>query len=202
MPGATPAPPPMAEPPGPERPDTGRPDAGRPDAGPRGYLPERAAKRARKIVLREQMGLGWPVAAVLAGLLLAGLGLLFLMTRAGPPGAPYRDLGALEDVDPRGAALVGEGAATALVVRAGGGVRVYEPPSAGVAYCAASDALEARSTGQVWDLRGRLIGGDGASLRPLPAQVHAGRLWIDVTHPGPPPAPDPAEDRAVTTPVC
>nr|MBA2530088.1 adenosylcobinamide-GDP ribazoletransferase [Euzebyales bacterium] len=63
-----------------------------PDYGPRGYLPERAAKRARKIVLREQMGPAWPLAAVAAALLVGATGLWYLVTAGRPPGPPYTPL--------------------------------------------------------------------------------------------------------------
>jgi hypothetical protein len=58
-----------------------------PEFGPRGYLPERAAKRARKIILREPLSLAWVIGAILAGLALVIAGVLFLQ-RDDPLRAP------------------------------------------------------------------------------------------------------------------
>lgn len=166
-----------------------------PEYGPRGYLPDRAAKRARKIILREQMGLGWPVAAVVAAVLLAILGIVYLVTQTGPPGPPHRELGALEDFG--SAAAVEAAGDTVLVVRAGGGVRAFAHPGAAVTWCPASRRLEGRD-GTVWTVTGRLVGGDGRSLAPLPVQVHDGRLFVDPSNPLRPPAPHDAGE----VPAC
>lgn len=165
----------------------------KPEFGPRGYVPPQAAKRARKIVLREPMGLGWPVAAVVAGALLVLLGVVFLLTRTGPPGAPFAAVGAVADMDPRGATTLrasGGGGGEVLVVRAGGPVRVFLAPAQDVAYCPASKRLEGEGGG-VWALDGRLLGGDGASLVPLASQAHDGTLYANLAEPLPaPPAAD------------
>src|SRR5690606_17036265 len=57
----------------------------RPDFGPSGYLPPRAARRARKIMLREPLGLQWAVAAVVAGLLVLLAGAGYLLWQSRPP---------------------------------------------------------------------------------------------------------------------
>ena len=59
---------------------------GRDPGGRVAYLPPRAA-RARKLILRSQLGRGWIVAAALFGLVILAAGVLFL-TRDGHPGAP------------------------------------------------------------------------------------------------------------------
>lgn len=170
------------------------------DFGPRGYLPERAAKRARKIVLREQMGLQWPIAAGVAALVVALAGTVYLLTGTDAPGEPYRPLLGIDAVDPRGAEVLAAGEPRAgfpapvrdlAVVRAGGGVRVLEAPSPDVVYCPASQRLEA-PTGQVWNPNGRLVGGAGSSLPSVPALVFDGVLYVDETTTAPPP---PAEPR-------
>ena len=162
-----------------------------PDFGPGGYLPRRAAQRARKIVLREQMSLGWPLAAVAAGVLLVAVGVAFTLARSSPPGPPFTALGALDAVEPGTVALLdsAEAPTSVLVVRAGGGVRVFAAPQETVVYCEDSRRLEA--PGVVWDLRGRLVGGNGSSLQPLAFQVHDGDLYVDPTSnpAAPPPAP-------------
>lgn len=170
----------------------------RPDFGPGGYLPRRAAQRARKIVLREQMGIGWPLAAVAAAVVVAAVGVTFLLTRSQPPGPPFAAVGPLDVADPAGVAVVqvDDPSTELLVVRAGGGVRVFEAPDATVVYCPDSRRLEA--PGVVWNLRGRLVGGEGQSLRPLATRIHEGQLYVDPGSAGPPPPPAPAGE----TPAC
>lgn len=163
----------------------------RPEFGPRGYVPPQAAKRARKIVLREPMGLGWPVAAVAAGVLLGLLGLVYLLTQTGPPGPPFAAAGPLGAVDPRGVTVLRADATPVLVVRAGGGVRAFLVPDATVAYCGASKRLEG-DDGSVWTVDGRLTGGPGPSLTPVPVQVHGGVVYADPRHPAEPPPAAPA----------
>lgn len=159
-----------------------------PEYGPGGYLPERAARRARKIVLREQMGLGWPVAAVVAALLVAAAGFAHLRSSSTPPGPPFQSFGALDAVPPDGARTSG-GPRPIVIVRAGGPVRAFSAPDATIGWCAASRRLE-DDRGRVWTADGRLVGGDGASLRPLPTTVFDGEVYADDTTGLPRPAPD------------
>lgn len=154
-----------------------------PDAGPRGYLPPKAARRARKIVLREPMGLGWPVAAVVAMVVLVGVAVAFVVLRTGPPAAPFVAVGPVAAV-PQGSAGVLDGAGTdVLVVRAGGRFRVFAAPGGAPAYCDASRRLEAPD-GAVWTLDGAAAGRGAASLTPLPSAVHDGTVYVDPTAPG------------------
>lgn len=145
--------------------------------GPRGYLPERAARRARKIVLRERMGAQWPLGALAAALLVIAGGTAFLLTRGGPPGPPFAPAGPLEQVDPRAAAVIEAAGEEVLVVRAGGVLRAFLAPDAAVTYCRASDRLEA-SDGSVWARTGRRTGGPQASLAPVPVVAHDGVLYV------------------------
>ncbi|CAN5919022.1 hypothetical protein BH23ACT10_BH23ACT10_02610 [soil metagenome] len=155
-----------------------------PDYGPRGYLPPRAAKRARKIILREPMGLQWAVAAVVAGVVvLAAGGVLFLL-RSGPPGPPFVAVGEIARVDPRGAATLPLGGGReVLVLRGAGGVAVFDDPPAAVEWCAGRSRLIAAGSA-VWEPDGRLVGGTGESLARLPAQVHDGVLHVDAESAG------------------
>jgi hypothetical protein len=149
-----------------------------PDFGPSGYLPPRAASRARKIVLREPLGLAWAIGAVVAGVVVLIAGAV-LLSRIGPPDAPFVPVGEVAAVDPRGAAVMpvpGDG--EALVVRGAGGVTVFTAPDAAVSWCPDTGRLEA-ADGRVWEPDGRLVGGDGRSLARLPAQVHGGTLYVD-----------------------
>lgn len=179
----------MSEPP--------QPPLDRPEFGPRGYVPPQAAKRARKIVLREPMGLGWPIAAVGAGLLVGLLGLVYLLTQTGPPGPPFQELGPLHAIDPRGAEVLAARPEPVLVVRAGGGVRAFLAPGEAVSYCAASKRLEG-SGGSVWTVDGRLAGGPGPSLTPVPVQVHDGVVYANPAAP----SERPPATAAATSPAC
>lgn len=176
----------------------------RPEFGPGGYLPERSAKRARKIVLREQMGLQWPIAAALAALLVVVAGGIFLATGTGPPAEPFVPVITSAAVDPRGAEVLsagdqrGDDLAPApvdlAIVRAGGGVRVFVPPTDAVVFCAESGRLEAPG-GAVWNTNGRLVGGAGESLQPLASQVFDGVVYVDPTSPGPRLPPETTAER-------
>jgi hypothetical protein len=167
-----------------------------PDYGPRGYLPPRAAKRARKIILREPMGLHWAVAAAVAGVLVLVAGGV-LLSRTGPPGPPFVAVGGLEQVDPGGAGdlPVGDGR-DVLVLRGAGGVTVFAAPDVPVAWCAPRSRLIGGGTA-VWQPDGRLVGGTGDSLARLPAQVHDGVLYVDAVAAGTRAKPDPRGESDV-----
>ncbi len=174
--------------------------------GPRGYLPERAARRARKIVLREQMGVGWPLAALLAAVLVAGAGVVFLRTSNRPPGPPFASVATLEQLAAGSATVATTDAGPVLVVRGGGRVRAFAAPdraassggaSGAATWCPATDRIEA-SDGRVWSPDGRLVGGRGASLQPLRSVVFDAVVYVDPTTPLPAPVPDPRGER----PAC
>ena len=147
-----------------------------PEFGPRGYLPERASKRARKIVLRAPLGLQWIVAAAVFGVLVLVAGLLWL-DAGGPPGPPYVAAGPLPSaddptvtrLDPVDAWLV-TGTGPALAVPVG--------QVEGLVWCEASRHLEA-SDGRVWSATGRGLG--TPSLRTHPVVVHDGQVYVDPT---------------------
>ena len=54
---------------------------GDPDYGPAGYVPPKAAKRARKVVLRAPMGLAWVIAPLVVGVVLVAVAVVFFTTR-------------------------------------------------------------------------------------------------------------------------
>lgn len=154
--------------------------------GPSGYLPEKASKRARKIVLRAPLGVQWIVAAMVFGLVVLVAGLLFLRS-SGPPDAPYVAVGTLPEIGD--ARLVAD--VDALVVTAGGPVQAFADATAQqLTYCAASRQVEAPD-GRTWSLTGRGYG--TASLGRHPLVVHDGMVYVDptTTVPGPRPADDP-----------
>ena len=159
-----------------------------PAFGPSGYLPDRAARRARKIVLRAPLGLQWVVASLVAGAVVLVAGLLLLGGRADTPGAPWEPLGAVEDL-PESAYDAGSGL---LVVHVAGRVRAFDAPE-GITYCAPSNRLE-HPDGRVWALTGRGLAGT-ASLAPAPTLTVGGIAHLDPTTLGTPPesVEDPAE---------
>ena len=162
-----------------------------PAFGPSGYLPDRAARRARKIVLRAPLGLQWVVASLVAGLVVLVAGLVLLGGRADTPGAPWVPLGAVDEL-PETSYGAGSGL---LVVHVAGRVRAFAAPD-GVVYCAPSNRLE-HPDGRVWALTGRGFAGT-ASLAPAPTLTVGGIAYLDPTTLGTP--PEPLEDLA--DPAC
>jgi hypothetical protein len=163
-------------------------DAPDPSFGPSGYLPERAAKRARKIVLRAPLGMQWIVASLVAGVIVVVAGVLFLQRSGEPPPAPWQPVGALDEVRPTQVVEVLD----VLVVAAGGRVRAFAGAD-GVDYCPSSNRLES-DDGRVWNLTGRGLGG-AASLAEHPTLVQDGIVYLDPsrTIAGPDPSDEPAE---------
>lgn len=149
-----------------------------PERGPGGWLPERAAKRARKIVLRERMALSWPAAALVAAVVVAATGAVFLLSPGGPPAPPFvavADVAGVAGAD--GLPVTAQGR-TVLLLRAAGTLRAYLVEDPTIAYCPDSDRLEAPD-GRVWTLQGRLLGGEGDSLVVLPTALHEGTVYVD-----------------------
>lgn len=164
-----------------------------PGFGPSGYLPERASKRARKIVLRAPLGLQWVVASLVAGLVVVVAGLVFLRTAGGPPGDPFVAVGPVEEV---GDASYHERLGV-LLVGAAGRIRTFEVGDDQIRFCAQSRRLESAG-GRVWSLTGRGLDGQ-PSLDTHPTTVVDGIVYVDPTTvvEGPPPAdehPTPACD--------
>lgn len=155
---------------------------GTPEFGPGGYLPERAARRARKIVLRAPLGMQWIVASLVAGLVVLVAGGLLLSRSSAPPGPPWASLGAVDGL----AATQVDASSGLLIVTVGGRVRAFEAPE-GITYCTASNRLE-HPDGRVWALTGRGTGGT-ASLVPAPTLVVAGTAYLDPTGRGTPSEP-------------
>ena len=171
-----------------------------PEFGPGGYLPSKAAKRARKIVLREQMGFGWPLAAVVAALIVAAAGGAYLYTSSRGPAEPFRAVQPLAKIPVGGAATLlvsgtGDPGVSVLVVRAGGSVRAFLP-DADVAWCPQSQRLE--NDDSAWTVDGQLVHGPRRSLQPVRSTVYDGIVYVDVDTQLPPPPPGPAGPP----PVC
>lgn len=166
-------------------------DPDRPEFGPSGYLPPRAAKRARKIVLRAPLGLQWVVGSLIVGALVVGAGVLWL-TADDAPGDPWIALGPAAEV---GAASREDDLDLLLV--GNGRVRAFaEAGEQGLAFCPASRRIESPDGG-VWSLTGRGLGGQ-PSLREHPTLVRDGVLYVDPTRLSSAP---PASDGSVE-PAC
>lgn len=152
-----------------------------PEFGPGGYLPDRAAARARKIVLRAPLGAQWIAAAVLAGVVVVVAGAL-LLTRGGAPGEPFVAVAPVERIAGQ---LVRDETTGAWMVGLGGRVRAFATDEQ-LSYCDASRRLEAPSGG-VWSLTGRALG-VRPSLPEHPAVTTDGVVYVDPTvrtDPGP-----------------
>ncbi|MEX0834720.1 MAG: hypothetical protein WD010_01415 [Nitriliruptor sp.] len=154
-----------------------------PDFGPGGYLPERAAKRARKIVLRAPLGVQWIVASLLAGVVVVVAGVLLLTRGGGAPDPPFVEIG---PVDAVAGQVVHDGDLDVLLVGLGGRIRAFDAP-ADVTYCEASRRLESPD-GEVWSLTGRGTGGT-ASFAEHPTLTSDRILYVDPTAATTPPTP-------------
>lgn len=150
------------------------------DFGPSGYLPERASKRARKVVLRAPLGLQWVVASLLAGVVLVIAGVLYLQRGAAPPGEPWIEVAEVAGLP--ASQVTDDGV---LIVAAGPRVRAFADADE-VAYCPDSNRLEAPD-GRVWSLTGR--GHATASLAEHPTLLTGGVLYLDPTRTSQPQAP-------------
>lgn len=168
------------------------PSVPRPEFGPSGYLPERASRRARKIILRAPMGIHWVVASLAAGLVVLAAGIL-LLARDTAPGPPFERYAPVEEL----AVSAYDPGLDAFVVVAGGRVEAFTTPdgAADLVWCVASRTIE--TADRVWNLTGRALDG-GASLLRHPVAVTGGVVYVDTTTTvaGPPPRDEGA------TPTC
>jgi hypothetical protein len=145
------------------------------------YLPPRAA-RARKLILRTQLGLPWVIAALaFAGLiLLAGA---FFLVQTGRPGAPWVRVGPASAFQPTTVLQIQAPDGRLVVVdRRDGLLRTFQAPGGP---CAVEGAVESGfsrpCTGQTWDADGVATSpSGGAALRRVPAQVARGDLYVDL----------------------
>ena len=148
----------------------------KPAFGPSGYLPERASKRARKIVLRAPLGIQWVIGSAVAGLVVVIAGVWFLVQSGDPPPAPWEPIAEVGELD--GSQVTTVGGNDLLVVATGGRVRAFADAQ-DVAYCAASNRLEA-ADGSIWSLTGRGVNSTD-SLDEYPTMLHDGVAYVDPT---------------------
>ncbi|TVR27667.1 MAG: hypothetical protein EA387_00895 [Nitriliruptor sp.] len=156
--------------------------------GPSGYLPERASKRARKIVLRAPLGAQWIVASLVAGVAVVIAGLLFLQQSSGAPSEPWIPAAEVAELDRATPGADG----TVLLVVGASRVRAFVD-AASLAYCEPTNRLESEGGG-VWTLTGRGLGG-ADSLDEHPTTIHDDTVYVDPSRvlPGPPASEEPAE---------
>lgn len=161
-----------------------------PDFGPSGYLPGRAAKRARKIVLRAPLGLQWLVASLVFGAVVLVAGLLFLRS-SGPPKSPWVATVSLAEVDD-GVHPLDEVDGTLFV--GAGRIHVFTTTDE-LRYCQDARRLVGPD-GEVWSLEG--IGYGTASLDRYDDTIHDGVVYVDPTTVLPGPEPVAPEDPPAT----
>jgi hypothetical protein len=144
------------------------------------YLPPRAA-RARKLILRTQLGLPWVIAALaFAGLiLLAGA---YFLVQSGRPGPPWVRVGPASAFQPTSVLQIQAPDGRLVVVdRRDGLLRTFQAPDGPCAVEGAGDTGFSRPcTGQSWDADGVPTTPGAATLRRVPAQVARGDLYVDL----------------------
>jgi hypothetical protein len=142
------------------------------------YLPPRAAK-ARKLILRSQLGRGWMVASAVFGMVILAAGALYL-AGARRPGAPWVRVAALEAL-PAGAVTEAPGPAGQVVVvdRRGGDLRAFLARPGPCAMVAAGAGFARPCSGQRWDAGGTPAGGAAAqALHQRPVALARGDLYV------------------------
>jgi hypothetical protein len=148
------------------------------------YLPPRAA-RARKLILRSQLGRGWIIASALFGIVILTAGALFL-ARQGRPGPPWVRVASVSAL-PAGAVTETAGSAgrVVVVVDRRGELRAFLAPPGSCPVRAAGSGFARPCAGQRWDAEGspasELRDGQEAPppLRRVPAAVAGGDLYVD-----------------------
>ncbi len=143
------------------------------------YLPPRAGK-ARKLILRTQLGLPWMLAAIAFGMVILAAGTLFLV-KGGRPGAPWQrvaPLGAMADGTVSQRPLrAGE---VVVVDRRGGTLRAFLAPDGPCPVVGSTGGFARPCTRQAWDRSGGPAGGAVAPrLRSVPATVAKGELYVN-----------------------
>lgn len=160
--------------------------------GPGGYLPDKAASRARKIILRAPLGLQWVVASLLAGAVIVAAAVIFLSGATDPPGDPYVAVGPVEAIEDTRY----DEDLDLLLVGAVGRIRAFAVDEDVPVFCVESRRLESPE-GRIWHPTGRALDG-GEPLTEHPVVVFDGIVHVDPTSTLP---AQPGED-ADAEPTC
>jgi hypothetical protein len=145
------------------------------------YLPPRAAK-ARKLILRTQLGLPWLLAATLVAgvILLAGV---LLLARGGRPGSPWVRVDPLAAFPPGAVAEVGQpGIGRQLVVvvdRRDGDLRAFVGPAGGCRVAGDGRGFARPCARQSWDADGTPRSAHTPPLTRVPTRLASGDLYVD-----------------------
>ena len=153
------------------------------------YLPPRAVK-ARKLILRSQLGVPWIAAAALFGLVILAAGTL-LLVRAGHPGPPWARVAALRSV-PNGmvtqlpAPAAAPGGTVVLADRRAGALRTFLAQAGPCPVRGAADGGFARPClHQRWAASGAPVPTPGQAtpqaLTPVPFQLARGQLYVNLS---------------------
>ncbi len=144
------------------------------------YLPPRAAK-ARKLILRSQLGVPWLLAATLVAgvILLAGV---LLLARGGRPGSPWVRVdplatfptGAVAEVPQRGL-----GRQVVVVDRRDGDLRAFVGPAAACPVAPDGRGFTRPCARQSWDADGTPRTPHTPPLTRVPTRLASGDLYVD-----------------------
>jgi len=148
-----------------------------PDTRPRvAWLPPRAA-RARKLVLRSQLGAPWLLGALAAAALILLAGIVFL-TRSDHPGAPWQRAGPAQAFQPGRVVEVGLAGRRMVVDRRHGGLHAFLAPAGTCLVQAGGPGFARACDGRRWDADGRPLT-SGPPLERIPAQLVRDGLYVD-----------------------
>jgi hypothetical protein len=145
------------------------------------YLPPRAAK-ARKLILRTQLGLPWLLAATaVAGVILVA-GVL-LLVRGGRPGSPWVAVAAVTAFPPGTVTeVVAPGSAGRVVIvdRRGGDLRAFLGPGAACPVEPDGPGFGRGCARQAWDADGAPRTPGTPALARVPTRFARGDLYVDL----------------------
>ena len=152
----------------------------RPETPRTAYLPPRAAK-ARKLILRTQLGLGWLLAASLFAVVILVAGTL-LLAKGGRPGAPWVRVAAVAAF-PEGSVTevpAATGRVVVVVDRRAGLVQAFLAEPGPCPVTAAGPGFARPCQGAAWDAGGRPRRTGTPALRRAPVRFARGDLYVDM----------------------
>jgi hypothetical protein len=146
------------------------------------FLPPRAGK-ARKLILRSQLGLPWMLAAILFGLVILVAGTLFLV-KGGCPGAPWQRVAPVTRFADGAVSQAPLRAGEVVVVDRRGTFRTFLAPTGSCPVVGTPTGFARPCVQQAWDQSGEPLGSHGLRtppprLRAVPATVAKGDLYVN-----------------------